>query len=162
MIKGGAGAGSLVMSRTQAGWSANLSDYSFVRAPSKLQAPDSLLKVKPYFNSFMEDALLSADTVEASAKASESKVRYDLLARGLPALSFAAAANRVRIFDEQDNAINFDMEAAGKSSDLWPSEGHEGDRMGKWIHSDFKNVALPYVRPMYQAMIDNGHLKDSP
>lgn len=158
MIKGGAGLGAAVMSRVQGGWSANLAAYSFNHAPSKAQAPDSLLKINPYFNKFQEVALFSPDERVASAMAAEPKVRYDLLARGLPALSYAAAANRVQIFNELETDRNFDMEADCRVPDAWPTEGHDGDRRGRWIHSDLKNVALPYVHPMFQKMITRGGL----
>ena len=155
MIKGGAGLGAAVMSRVQGGWSANLAAYSFNHAPSKAQAPDSLLKINPYFNKFQEVALFSPDERVASAMAAEPKVRYDLLARGIPALSYAAAANKVEVFTD---GRNFDMEAGCRVPDAWPTEGHDGDRRGRWIHSDFKNVALPYVHPMFQKMITTGGL----
>jgi hypothetical protein len=46
------------------------------------------------------------------------------------------------------------MEASGRGKSSWPAEGHDEEfRAGRWIHSDFKNVALPYVYPMYQKMI---------
>jgi hypothetical protein len=53
---------------------------------------------------------------------------------------------------------NFNMESNGRLSGIWPLEAHEGDRQGKWIHSDFKNVALPYVCLMYKEMISKGKL----
>jgi hypothetical protein len=57
-------------------------------------------------------------------------------------------------------ADNFNMEIGGRISDKWPTEGHDDDgRIGKWIHSDFKNVALPYVFPMYEAMMAKAGLK---
>jgi hypothetical protein len=163
MIKGGAGLGAAVMSPVQGGWSANLAAYSFNHAPSKAQAPDSLLKINPYFNKFQEVALFSPDERVASAMAAEPKVRYDLLARGLPALSYAAAANRVQIFNELETDRNFNMEAERQNSCQWPAEGHSEEfRAGRWLHSDFKNVALPYVYQMYKAMINKGRLQDLP
>jgi len=99
---------------------------------------------------------LSSDPAVASDKAGEAKVQYDLLARGLPALSYAAAANRVPVLGD---ARNFDMEDKGRIPGLWPQEGHAGTRAGRWIHSDCKDVALPYVYKMYEAMIEKGSLK---
>jgi hypothetical protein len=163
MLKGGAGLGSALMSRVQGGWSANLAAYSFNHAPSKAQAPDSLLKINPYFNKFQEVALFSPDEHVASAMAAEPKVRYDLLARGIPALSYAAAANRVQIFNELETDRNFNMEADCRLPGTWPTEGHSEEfRAGRWLHSDFKNVALPYAYKMYKTMIDKGRLKDFP
>jgi hypothetical protein len=34
-----------------------------------------------------------------------------------------------------------------------------GRPAGRWFHSDFKNVALPYVFQMYQEMINRGSLR---
>lgn len=37
---------------------------------------------------------------------------------------------------------------------LWPTQGHQGtNRANHWLHSDFKNVALPYVYPLFDFMI---------
>jgi hypothetical protein len=30
---------------------------------------------------------------------------------------------------------------------------------GRWLHSDFKNVALPYVYPLFLTMINRGELR---
>ena len=51
------------------------------------------------------------------------------------------------------------MEADGRTQSQWPTEGHFGPDVGHWLHSDFKNVALPYVYQMYQAMIEKGSLQ---
>jgi hypothetical protein len=85
--------------------------------------------------------------------AANPKVRYDVLARGVPAMSFAVAPNPLH------GVVNFDMEEEGRDSSRWPAEGHGGFRTGNWIHSDFKNLALLYVAPMYDAMISKGGLK---
>lgn len=52
------------------------------------------------------------------------------------------------------NDRNFPMHTAGKvAANGFPSTDDED-----WRHSDFKDVGLPYVYPMYQAMIDRGGL----
>ena len=56
---------------------------------------------------------------------------------------------------------NFDMEESGRDKAQLPSEGHEDDFVGKWIHSDIKNVALPYVSKMYKTLINEGKLSNS-
>ena len=68
-------------------------------------------------------------------------------------MSFAVAPNPLH------GVVNFDMEEEGRDSSRWPAEGHGGFRTGNWIHSDFKNLALLYVAPMYDAMISKGGLK---
>jgi len=53
------------------------------------------------------------------------------------------------------------MEAKGRDKNVWPTEGHTADSKsaGHWLHSDFKNVALPYVHKMYEEMINRGSLQ---
>jgi hypothetical protein len=51
------------------------------------------------------------------------------------------------------------MEDKGRVNNQWPSDGHTDERrINRWLHSDFKAVALPYVHPMYEAMISKGSL----
>lgn len=147
---------SLFMERGQGGWDADLA-YLFT---SNASITNEQLKTRPFFDEFKEDDLISADPVIASAKAGEAKVQYDLLARGLPALSYAAAANRLSSLDLFSPPRNFNMEAEGRTQNQWPTEGHDNDdTRGRWLHSDFKNAALPYVYQMYEAMIAKGSLE---
>ncbi len=95
---------------------------------------------------------MSANAATASAKAGEAWVRYDLFARGIPAMSNATAAN---VMASLTNARNFPMHTAGKVAANGP---FPTNARGDWRHSDFKDVGLPYVYPMYQAMIDRGGL----
>jgi hypothetical protein len=67
-------------------------------------------------------------------------------------MSYAVAANAL------PGVESVDMEKEGRDSSKWPAEGHDRERRGRWIHSDFKNVALPYVQPMFQEMITRGGL----
>lgn len=140
------------MERGQAGWDADLA-YLFTAHDS---ITNEQLKTRPFFDEFKEHDLINADPAIASAKASETKVQYDLLARGLPALSYAAAANPLPTLSDDRN---FNMETKGRTTGQWPTEGHSDGNAGKWLHSDFKNVALPYVYQMYETMIAKGSLK---
>lgn len=165
---------SAFMERGQAGWGFNLNDWFTRTNPSsppsqggvpvkhrltpdqaaEILSPDRIdeLKTKPFFGRFMEPALMSADASAASAKAGDAWVRYDLFARGIPAMSNATAANFMLSLDE---ARNFPMHTIGKV----PANGpFPTNARGDWRHSDFKDVGLPYVYPMYQAMIDRGGL----
>lgn len=67
-------------------------------------------------------------------------------------MSNATAAN---VMASLNNARNFPMHAAGKVAANGPFPTTPD---GAWRHSDFKDVGLPYVYPMYQAMIDRGGL----
>jgi hypothetical protein len=150
MIKGGGTLGGLAFSRVQGGW--RIWDTRDVLVTTL----DDELRTSPRFLPFLEYDLFSEDVVIGSNLASESRVVHDVLARGIPAMSFGAAANAVQAISQ--GGENFDMEAKGRLPDAWPTEGHEGFRANQWIHSDFKNVALPYVSSMYEALISKGEL----
>jgi len=52
------------------------------------------------------------------------------------------------------------MEVDGRVFGVWPTEGHTDSLdVNHWLHSDFKNVALPYVYKMYRAMVERASLK---
>jgi hypothetical protein len=147
MIKGGAGLGGLAFVRVQGGWRLwDRREVAYSSTKAELQS-------NPVFLPFCEGDLLGGN---GSQLAADSKVRYDVLARGIPAMSFAVAPNAL---PREYSVDNFNMEVSGRTFYIWPSEGHgDDDRVGKWIHSDFKNVALPYVFPMYEAMISKAGL----
>jgi len=83
---------------------------------------------------FLEKGIFGAN---GSKIAADPKVRYDILARGIPAMSYAVAANAL------PGVKSIDMEKEGRVAGKWPADGHDGLRVNRWIHSDFKNVALP-------------------
>lgn len=143
-----------VLSRGQAGWRRNLLYVSFPPPP----VTDEKLKTDPFFSPFLEADLIDPDPSVASARAGEPTVQYDLLARGLPALSYAAAVDRVPVLHSVDR--NFDIEVDGRTAGQWPTEGHDTkDTRGRWLHGDVKDVALPYLWRMYDAMIERGALR---
>ena len=148
--------------RGQAGWDDGLfpGKYPFTK---KEDITDEQLMTKPYFDNFKEDDLTNANPAVASAKAAEKQVQYDLLARGIPALSYAAAVDGIPVLGDAEDpeSQNFDMEQFGRTKGQWPTEGHSGEATGDWLHSDFRNVALPYVHKMYQAMINKGNLNEN-
>jgi len=84
---------------------------------------------------------------------------WDLLASGIPAMSFAAAANPVnRLNDFGDR--NFNMEDLRGNNQLWPSERTAStDLNTRWLHSDIRNVALPYVYHSLDLMLEIGEFK---
>jgi len=144
LVKGQVNALSVPMSRGQGGWGTN-GDYP----------GNGDLAQFPRFKYFRESSLHGADVVSASSTAGNSNVKYDLLARAIPALSYASAV--IPLGGDIDSV---DMEALGRISQ-WPSEGHTGtDESNRWLHSDFRNVALQYVYPMYEIMINKGPLNE--
>ena len=149
MIKGGEVLGTLPFSRLQGGW--GFEHYRTTENLIKLypELTVVILQKTPLFNPFLEQGLFGEN---GSQVAAEPKVRYDVLARGIPAMSYAVAPNPL------DGIESFDMEDKGSIAGKWPTDGHDSDRRGRWLHSDFKNVALPYVQPMFQEMIARGGL----
>ena len=77
------------------------------------------------------------------------------LAFGIPALS--PPAGRVSL--QSVDIPSFDMNAPGLKPAVWPAEGHGRDLAGRWLHSDIKNVAYPYVRLVFESIVREGNLK---
>jgi hypothetical protein len=152
----------LNLSRVQGGWGESIVCTPPWGIGSLPPSPDQTRE--PYFGYFLERDLFDIAPAKASATAGQKLVQYDLLARGIPALSFAVAVHPLKPLENPDNPSldrNFDMEAHGRDSGVWPIEGHTAgsQNAGRWLHSDFKNVALPYVHKMYDEMINRGSLK---
>ena len=87
--------------------------------------------------------------------AAGKSVLYDVLAYGIPSLSFAAGSNEIpRVME------NIDMQNRCKFGQDWPDAGHGGFGFsGRWLHSDFKCVNIVFVNPMYKSLIEKGNLK---
>jgi hypothetical protein len=74
-------------------------------------------------------------------------------------MTFAAGASPLPGVVSQGTE-NFDLEALGRATGYWPTEGHSGKlQAGRWLHSDFKNVALPLVQPLFTKMITESSLR---
>ncbi len=141
---------SLALERGQGGWRLN----------SAYPGNGDLAQF-PRFRYFLESALHGTDPVSASSTAGALNVKYDLLARGLPALSYAAAVDFLAS-PPLGQIDNIDVETDGRVLGQWPTEGHTFDAAAAnaWLHSDFRNVALQYVYPMYEIMINKGPLNE--
>lgn len=77
------------------------------------------------------------------------------LAFGIPALS--PPAGRVSLMPA--GIISYDMNSSAFKPSSWPSEGHAGQLAGRWLHSDIKNVAYPYVRLVFKKIVEEGNLQ---
>jgi hypothetical protein len=166
LVKGGTSIVSLGMDRVQAGWSFNSYYetstidpetgriyYTEYPASQTTSISNTSLQVHPFFGSFLESGLTNPST--GSSLAGQNKVQYDVLARGIPALSYAAAANPLL---RSDVAGNFDMQTEFRTGNQWPTDNHANRSADHWLHSDFKEVALSYVYKMYKTMIEKGGL----
>jgi len=154
------GGESLLFERTQAGWNRNLLAY-LPLFTNWSNVTNEEIQTTPVFDRFIEDDLTDEDETVAQTKAAEMKVKYDLLGRAIPALSYAAAIDPIG----SGLVSNFNMETSGRASGLngeWPVEGHEksSEDTGSWLHGDFRANALHFVYPMYREMINRGGLDD--
>jgi hypothetical protein len=151
--------GSWGMARDQAGWSRK----RFIIG----EKPDPTFN--PYFREFLEPGLTSEDPRVAQALLGQPLVVYDLFARALPALSYGAGARRIVSFnnksapqEEDDDPTNYDFEAKGRvggNAPFWPTVNHgnqddpKDQRKNRWLHSDFRNAALPFVSPAFKLFV---------
>ena len=152
--------GSWGMARDQAGWSRK----RFISG----EKPD--IAFNPFFREFLEPGLTSVDARVAQALLGQPLVVYDLFARALPALSFGAGARRMANFnpsgtiiaDEKADPYNYNLEAKGRlgaNSPFWPTVSHgnqnvpQDERRSRWLHSDFRNAALPFVSPAFKFFV---------
>ena len=169
--------GALPMERSQGGWGFNSAWRGrFVpRGPDRMlggrfellsptvaaRITDAQLRVHPFFRPFDLRWLHVPSISPTSPLLEAPRVRYDLLARGLPALSPAAGAIAFPFLGGRGTVTNYDLESQGRPwSGNWPTEGHQSPlTQGRWLHSDFKNVALPYAYPLFLTMINRGELR---
>lgn len=123
---------------------------------------DTQLRVKPFHRHFIYPDLY--DPAKGSAEAGDDQKRYKILATGVPSMSFAIAANSLTKLDmvNPGENRNFNMQTQLKSDEApayWPEldEDHPND----WGHSDFKDVCIQLVYPMYEKIIELGKLKEN-
>ncbi len=81
-------------------------------------------------------------------------------------MSYAIAANSIPKFStvNGDEKRNFNMpdelKTPGGAVTPWPAH-EKANAPGDWMHSDFKDVSLQFVHPMYKKMIDLGKLDEN-
>lgn len=169
--------GALPMERSQGGWGFNAAwrgrfvpsgperllggRFELLSPEVAARISDPLLRAHPFFRPFEQRWLHVSFVVSGSPLTETSKFRYDLLARGLPALSPAAGSTPFPALGGQSTIINYDLEEQGRPvGGNWPGAGHGSPlTRDRWLHSDFKNVALPFVYPLFQSMINRGSLR---
>ena len=169
--------GAVVMERSQGGWGFNpawrgpfvpsgpdrmLGGHYELLAPAvAARITDAQLLTHPFFRPFEQRWLHAPLIMPGSPLVESPRVRYDLLARGLPALSPAAGATPIPVLGGVGSVTNYDLEIQGRPvGGNWPTEGHVSPLTNeRWLHSDFKNVALPSVYPLFINMINRGKLR---
>ena len=169
--------GALPMERSQGGWGFNRvwrgrfipsgperqlgGRYELLAPEVAARIPDAQLRSHPFFRPFEQQGLHARSIGPGVPMADIAKVRYDALARALPALSPAAGSTPFPPLAGGAGVVNYDLELQGRPvGGAWPEEGHRSPlTKDRWLHSDFKNVALPYVYPLFQTMINRGSLR---
>jgi hypothetical protein len=101
------------------------------------------LQTNSFFKRFYLDDLYGTN---GSVVAANAEVRGKVLAEAIPATSRAAGRNEVNGFF----SANVDMMTLKTG---WPRSD------GNWHHSDFKNVAFPYVHQLFEDLVAEGSLQ---
>lgn len=158
LIKGNRSLPALAMSERQGGW--GRSDYwnNLTLDQIKMDITNYHLIGAPYFRKFNTDTLhYYVDMLHQTAWSLDRKnTWYDVLARGIPASTYAAGGISLDIAGTAQLELisGFDLEVKGRG-DFWPTQGHSTKQTANsWLHSDFKNVALPYVSPFFNYIIE--------
>jgi hypothetical protein len=103
----------------------------------------------------------NSETWEAANElAAKPDTQWYLLSTSIPAMSFAAGEDSIDNFNPKgEESRDFDMEALRDNAKSgWPTS--RVNAWGtRWLHSDVRDVALPYVYTTYEKMLNLGGLK---
>ncbi len=110
---------------------------------------NEMLKTKPFYLRFLFEDLY--DPALGISVAADVDKRNRLLGLGLPATSYAIAANSLDGLESVGR--NYNMQIFFQSDrSAWPE--HPNTRAPEnWAHSDFKDVAIQHVYLLYEEMI---------
>lgn len=168
LLKGNYSLPALTVSERQGGWGFNGDwDTNNIWAWPPIRqtmSPEDTVKnitneyliARPFFRPFQEISLhYGVGMLHQTEWALDRKnTWYDVLARGIPASTFAAGGIPLLTENISDEpVVNYNLEAKGRGNN-WPTQGHNNESIrNRWLHSDFKNVALPYVHPFFGYII---------
>ena len=168
--------GAIAMERAQGGWGFNPAwrgrfiangpnkaaggHYERLTPGEASRLTAAQLQEDPFFVPFRESWLHQSRPARLSPLLDSPRVRQDLLARAIPAMSYAAGGSPIPTTGGSGPIRNFNLEAGGRREGLWPETGHSSPiSSGRWLHSDFKNVALPFVYPLFAKMNSDASLR---
>ena len=148
---------------TKGGWGLN-EDYNYATTnqghviwyhmdPQDAQniSPTNLI-TEPFFLKTPAE-LFNTNQVAAENYASVSN-KY-ILAKAIPARSFATGANAV-----SGNTVNNNINMNISCQNGWPRDADEEGERPKWFHSDIKNIGYLYNYQAYNYIVDEGELDD--
>jgi len=156
------------ISSTHGGWRFPANQYGdpIPIPPSTANGlPASILRQVPVFDfgsrfdpiegPFPDLVLTNAVDGNAYAQANRDRILSD----AIPALTLAAGANFVPIFDERyASKRNFNMQNEFQTG--WPaSRFNSGERNNNWHHSDYNYVAYPFTHKLFDDIVNDGNLK---
>jgi hypothetical protein len=169
LLKGNYSVSALAVSERQGGWGFNGDwDTNNIWAWPPIRqtmSPEDTVKYitnehligKPFFRPFREHTLHYYEGMlhQMSWALDRKNTWYDVLARGIPASTYAAGGIPLPTTEpSHEPIVNYNLEDKGRVND-WPTQGHKNEStQGRWLHSDFKNVALPYVHPFFKYIVD--------
>ena len=170
LLKGNYSLSALAVSERQGGWGFNGDwDTNNIWAWPPIRqtmSPEDTFKyitnehliARPFFRPFTEESMhYGAGMLHQIEWALDRKnTWYDMLARGIPASTYAAGGVPLVATGNVQTVtfVNYNLEIAGRST-AWPEQGHGSkETKERWLHSDFKNAALPYVHPFFTYMIE--------
>ena len=83
-----------------------------------------------------------------------AQVQNDIIAQGVPALSYAAGVNSVSLPGLNKN---YDADSQDHKPNGWGRSG--GDYDTRWLHSDLKNMAYLYTYDLFNQIVSRGGLQ---
>jgi hypothetical protein len=116
--------------------------------------PTNLI-TKPFFLKSYPDLF---STNLATAKSYAANNNKSLLAKAIPARSFAVGRNDVDI-NNSVVQVNVNMNTDHQEENVWPLSRLQGSSEDNWLHSDIKDIGYIYNYKAYDYIVEKGGLK---
>ena len=100
----------------------------------------------------MTNAVFRHEPVEMFSSNITKNVQNEILAQGIPALSYATGRNHINPLGSAGN-----LDIATLKDNGWPGRG--GDLDGFWLHNDIRKMAYLYTFRAFDEMVNQGELK---
>jgi hypothetical protein len=165
MIKGTYHIGAVLTLDIQSGWDFNsawdIAETTTTyrpRTPTEAAAlTDAQLRTEPFFRRFQDDRLMTSG---GGGAAGEYITRADALGGAIPALSFPAGRNPIPLFEQQlRNTDLIDLQDGWPQARLNDPKKRISLTIGRWFHSDAKNIAYRYNYKLWDTWVGIGGLK---
>jgi len=115
---------------------------------------NSVIQTNAFFDMSVDTAMF---TKSSSGRDYAAANRNRILSDAIPVLTLPIGANYVTNLDERaGGTVNFNMNTS-QFQNGWPARA--GFELGKWHHSDIRDVAYPYNYKFFNQVVDLGNLK---